>query len=168
MAFNEPTIVETSVVESGDTPVGRGFAGFGPSDFENVVFKRTFAYVVDVVIIAILGAIAIGVGSVIGVMSLGLLWPLVAALISIIPFAYHTLTIGSPASATFGMRLFGVEVRTWDGRRPGYIQAAVQTIVFYASIALTSLLILFVVFFNKRNRTLHDFLAGTVVINSRD
>ncbi len=163
----EPTIIETSVRPK-DEPEYAPYGEFTDDDFENVIFRRAVAYLVDIVILVIMGAIAIGVGSVIGVLSFGLLWPLIAALISILPFAYHTLTIGSPASATVGMRIFGIEVRTWDGRRPGYIQAALQTVVFYGSIALTSMLILLVALFNKRNRTLHDFIAGTVVINSRD
>ncbi|MGB0921961.1 MAG: RDD family protein [Alphaproteobacteria bacterium] len=163
----EPTVIDTNVRRTDDENYAP-YDEFGTDDFDNVVFRRVVAYLVDLVIITVAGAVAIAVGSVIGVISLGLLWPLIAALISILPFAYHTLTIGSPASATVGMRIFGIEVRTWDGRRPGYIQAAVQTVLFYGSIALTSLLILLVVFFNKRNRTLHDFVAGTVIINSRD
>jgi uncharacterized RDD family membrane protein YckC len=85
----------------------------------------------------------------------------------VVPLAYHTWLIGGPSSATVGMQIMGVEVRTWDGRRPGYVQAALQTVVFYTSVALTSWLILLVALFNPRRRCLHDFLCGTIVIRSR-
>ena len=164
--MSDPVTIETSVRRNEEADYAP-YDQFTRTDFENVLFRRAIAYGIDVIFIAILGAIAVGIGSVIGVLSLGLLWPLIAALLSILPFAYHTLTIGSPDSATPGMRIMGIEVRTWDGRRPGYVQAAFQTICFYGSIALTSFIILIVALFNKRNRTLHDYVAGTVIINRR-
>jgi uncharacterized RDD family membrane protein YckC len=127
-----------------------------PEYFDGIAFKRVIAYFIDaLIILAIMGGVWI-VFSILTAMSLGLLAPLL----------YHTLTIGADDSATYGMRLLGVTVRTWDGRKPGYLQAALNTVVFYASVGLTGWLILVVALFNDRRRTLHDFLCGTVVINA--
>ena len=45
------------------------------------------------------------------------------------------------------------------------LQAALVTIVFYVSVALTGWLVLVVALFNNQRRTLHDYLCGTIVIN---
>ena len=67
-------------------------------------------------------------------------------------------------SATPGMRWQGIELRTWDGRRPGYIQGALQTILFYVTTAAITPLVLLVPFFNERRRCLHDYFCGTVFV----
>ncbi len=134
--------------------------------FQGVARKRVFAFLIDVVILMVLG-IALGtVGTVVGVLSFGLLFAPVALLSLLLPLAYHSYLIGGPQSATFGMRAMGLEVRTWDNRRPGYLQAALQTMVFYVTVFSTNFLILLVVFFSDRRRTLHDILCGTVVLNT--
>ena len=81
-----------------------------------------------------------------------------------VPVAYHTLTIGGAASATLGMRLFGLEVRVWNGGKPGYLQALLHTAVFYVTVSFTGGLILLWALFNNRGRCLHDILCGTLVI----
>lgn len=137
-----------------------------PEYYEGVVARRVLAYLVDLALIALgLGVLWLLVGA-LTVMSFGLLGPLLWSTLALVPLAYHTLLIGGEESATLGMRLFRIEVRAWDGRRPGYPQAALVTVVFYVSVALTSWLVLVVALFNPQRRTLHDYLCGTVVINA--
>ena len=62
------------------------------------------------------------------------------------------------------MAALDVEVRSWNGRRPDLLQAFIQTAVFYLTVAVTSWLILLVALFTNRNRTLHDYLAGTLAV----
>ena len=57
----------------------------------------------------------------------------------------------------------GIQVRTLDGGHPGYPQAALQTLLFYATMALTGLLLV-VALFNDRRRCLHDWLSGTIIV----
>ncbi len=99
-------------------------------------------------------------------LTFGLLFGPAVALLGLLPLAYHTLLIGGDKSATIGMRLMDVEVRTWTGARPGYVQAGVQTALFYLSIAVLTPLILLVALFNERCRCLHDLLCGAVVIRA--
>ncbi len=162
-------------MERGNLPVGlaalEGWRSEAPDPiafpqyYAGVVAKRVLAYLVDVVLIALMWAVLWVLVSALTVMSLGLLGPLLWPSLALVPLAYHSLLIGGEQSATIGMRLFGIEVRTWDGRRPGYLQAALVTIVFYVSVALTGWLVLVVALFNNQRRTLHDYLCGTIVIN---
>lgn len=134
-----------------------------PGYYQGVLVRRVFAYWVDLLCIGLLIALAWIVFWMLAIASLGLLSPLLLVL-GLIPVLYHTLTIGGPQSATPGMRLTGVTVRSWTGERPSYLQAFVQTILFYVTVYPTWSLVLLIVLFDRRRRTLHDMLAGTLVI----
>ena len=98
--------------------------------------------------------------------SFGLLGPVLWFLSGLIPLAYHTLLLSGRRSATFGMRLFDLELRSVSGERPSFLQALIQTALFYITVGMTCSLILLVALFNRRRRTLHDFLAGTVMVRT--
>jgi uncharacterized RDD family membrane protein YckC len=134
-----------------------------PEYYQGVLIRRVFAYWVDLVCIGLLIALAWVVFWMLAIASLGLLSPLLLIL-GLIPVLYHTLTIGGAHSATPGMRLTGLEVRSWIGERPTYLQAFVQTILFYVTVYPTWALVLVIALFDRRRRTLHDMLAGTLVI----
>ncbi len=137
-----------------------------PEYYDGVVWRRVLAYAIDVVVLAAILVVAKMTFWAAGVVSLGLLIGPLTLAYALIPLAYHTYFIGGPRSATLGMRAMLVEVRAWTGHRPNYLQAGVQTILFYTTVTLTGGLVLAVVLFNERRRTLHDYLAGTVVIRS--
>ncbi len=138
-----------------------------PELFDGVTLRRITAYVIDLLIIAFLVLTAMSAFWVLGILSFGVLSPLLVAILPFIPLAYHTILIGGPESATLGMRLFGIETRRMDGGHPGYLQAGLLTVVFYVSVGATGWLILLVALFNGCGRTLHDYLCGTVVIRAR-
>ncbi len=134
-----------------------------PDYYQGILVRRVFAYCVDLLCIGLLIALAWIVFWMLAIASLGLLSPLLLIL-GLVPVLYHTLTIGGPRSATPGMRLTGVEVRSWTGERPSYLQAFVQTILFYVTVYPTWSLVLLIALLNRRRRMLHDMLAGTLVI----
>ena len=136
-----------------------------PGLYEGVLLRRCAAYLVDVVLLFVLGVIAYSVLWVIGLLTLGLLWVALPLVGLLLPPLYHGLTIGGPASATPGMRVMGLQVRSiLDNQPPTLWQGLAMGALFYITIALTAWLILLVVLFNPRSRTLHDWLAGTVVV----
>jgi uncharacterized RDD family membrane protein YckC len=62
------------------------------------------------------------------------------------------------------MRIFDVELRSVTGERPRFLQALIQTVLFYITVGATCSLVLLLVLFNQHKRTLHDMLSGTVVV----
>lgn len=130
-----------------------------PGYYDGLIWRRVFGFALDVVLVWGANACL----WLIGVLTLGLLWPIVAMISVVLPLAYHTYFIGRDGG-TPGMSLFDVELRNWNGNRVDYLQAFLQTALFYATIAVTSGLVLVVALFTARNRTLHDILAGTVAI----
>ena len=140
-----------------------------PELFEGVLARRVVAFVIDFLILSIpvvfvsmfifvVGVVTFGLGF----LFYGLLWPAMV----IWAIAYYGLTLGSPASATIGMRAMDIEMRTWYGS-PGYfVLGAVHAVVFWVAVSALTPLILLVCLFNDRRRCLHDILVGTVVINN--
>jgi uncharacterized RDD family membrane protein YckC len=142
-----------------------------PELFEGVLARRVVAFFIDVMIIVIpLIAAAIFI-FVFGLVTFGLGWALFWLLspASVIwALAYYGYTLGSPASATLGMRAMDIEMRTWYGAPAYFVLGAVHAIVFWISVSVLSPFILLVGFFSARRRLLHDMLVGAVIINSPD
>ena len=144
---------------------GKTFDAWPAGTFDGIIWARSLAFLADLAVILIAALAATVVFGILGALTFGLLWPGIS-LTPLIALAYFTFTLGGPQSATPGMRLQGIELRTWDNRRPGYVQAALQTILFYVTVPLGSLLLLIVPFLNYRRRCLHDYLCGTVFIRT--
>lgn len=140
-----------------------------PELFRGVLTRRVFAFLIDFVVLAvpvILGYLFIAV---FGVITLGLGWMLfwLAWPATVIwAVVYYGASLGGPYSATLGMRVMDLELRTWYGA-PGYfVLGAMHAVLFWISISFLTPLILLVGLFNGRRRLLHDIVLGTVVINS--
>jgi uncharacterized RDD family membrane protein YckC len=141
-----------------------------PELFEGVLARRIVAFIIDIIIIAIPLIAASAFIFVIGLVTFGLGWLLFWLLspISVIwALAYYGLTLGSPASATIGMRAMEIEMRTWYGAPAYFVLGAVHAVVFWISVSVLTPFILLVGFFNARRRLLHDIIVGTVLINAQ-
>jgi uncharacterized RDD family membrane protein YckC len=140
-----------------------------PELFEGVVVRRSIAFLIDVVIIAIPVLLAALFIFVFGLITLGLGWLLFKLLwpaTVIWAVVYYGLTFGSAASATIGMRIMDLEMRTWYGAPAYFVLGAVHGVLYWVTMSFLTPLILLVAFFNARRRLLHDILVGTVVINA--
>jgi uncharacterized RDD family membrane protein YckC len=140
-----------------------------PELFEGVLARRCIAFIIDVVIIAIPVMFAAIFIFMFGFVTLGIGWVLYKLLSPaavIWAIVYYGLTFGSPASATIGMRVMDIEMRTWYGAPAYFVLGAVHAVVYWITVSVLTPLILLVGFFNERRRLLHDILVGTIVINN--
>ena len=144
-----------------------------PELFEGVLARRLIAFIIDLIIIVIpvvlLGIFMVaatiatlGIAAVFFAFLSPLYWPLIV----VWAICYYGYTFGSPASATIGMRVMDLEMRTWYGSPSYFVLGAVHAIVFWLTISFLTPLILLVGFFTDRRRLLHDMVVGTIVINS--
>ncbi len=161
MAKTTDPMVRLSLKEQDEQSFGFEY----PLDFSSIRTKRILAYMVDVVCIFFVGIAAGMAASLLGIITLGLLSPLLAVILACVPLAYHTLTIGSSWNATVGMRMFGIEVSLANGNRPDYMTAFIHAALFYFTMALTSMLVLIVSVFNSEGKLLHDYLTHSIVHN---
>jgi uncharacterized RDD family membrane protein YckC len=137
-----------------------------PDFYRGLIVRRSLAYLVDVVIIAVLGLCLGFALSVLGLLSFGLLTPLSVVVMALWPLAYHIFFIAT-RGATPGMGLFGLELRDWSGAAVVPLQAVLVVLLFYVTVSLTAWLVLVVVLFNDRSRALHDILASTVMVRQQ-
>ena len=140
-----------------------------PELFEGVLARRCIAFLVDLVIIAIPVLFATIFIFIFGIVTLGLGWALYFLLYPatvIWAICYYGLTFGGAASATIGMRIMDLEMRTWYGAPAYFVLGAVHAIVYWVTVSFLTPLVLLVAFFNDRRRLLHDILVGTIVINN--
>jgi len=140
-----------------------------PELFEGVLARRCIAFLIDVTIITVPVLFAAVFILVLGVVTLGVGWFLYALLwpaTVIWAVVYYGVTFGSAASATIGMRVMDLEMRTWYGAPAYFVLGAVHAVVYWVTVSFLTPFILLVAFFNDRKRLLHDMLVGTVVINN--
>lgn len=160
---NGPLIDLSPLGGNGGQTRSNASEAFNPDDFESIRLRRIFAYLIDVVCIAFITFIATFGAVLLGVISLGVLTPLLIVILALIPLAYHTLLVGGPGNATLGMRFLNVRMERMDGGAPDYLIAFIHAALFYFTVGATSSLILLVSLFNPRGRLLHDYLLDTVI-----
>lgn len=134
--------------------------------FEGVLTRRVIAFLIDLAIIFVLTMIAYVVLFVAGIFTLFLTWLLFGAAFPLVALGYNAYTLSRPQTATLGMRFVDLQMRTWYGAPMYALLAAFHAVLFYVSVTVLTPFILLIAPFNGRKRCLHDFFAGTVVINT--
>lgn len=140
-----------------------------PELFDGVLARRIVAFVIDFVLIAVPVVLAAMVIFVFGIVTLGFGWALYWLLppASVIwAIVYFGLGVAGERSATIGMRVMDLEMRTWYGAPAYFVLGAVHVVLFWVTVSALTPFILLVAFFNRRKRLLHDILLGTVIVNN--
>lgn len=140
-----------------------------PELFRGVLTRRAFAFLIDLLILSVPIILAVLFIAVFGLVTLGLGWALfwlVSPASVIWAIFYYGMTLGGPHSATVGMRVMDLEMRTWYGEPSYFLLGATHAVVYWISVSILSPLVLLVGLFNGRRRLLHDIILGTVVINT--
>ncbi len=133
-----------------------------PEFYEDVVSKRFVAWIVDILIIAALTALA----TVFSLFTALFILPFVYAIIG---FFYRWVGL-SRHSATMGMRLMSVEFRKDDGEDFDGTTAFLHTAGYYASVAIfpAQLVSIVLMLMSERRQGLTDMVLGTALLNTRN
>lgn len=137
-----------------------------PELFDGILSKRIVGFVIDAVFIVALMVPAGLLVAVLGFITLGLAWFLYPALFALVALGYYGFTLGGEKSATPGMQVVGIELRTWSGQRMFPLLAVMHALLFWFSCGILTPLILLVGLFTARRQLLHDLLLGVVALNS--
>ena len=140
-----------------------------PDLFRGVLTRRVFAFLIDLLVLSVPVILAVIFIAVFGLITLGLGWTLfwlISPASIIWAIVYYGSSIGGPHSATIGMRMMDLELRTWYGA-PGYfVLGATHAVLFWVTVSFLTPFVVLVGPFNGRRRLLHDFVLGTVVVNN--
>lgn len=139
-----------------------------PELFRGVLTRRLFAFLIDLVVLSIPVILAVIFIAIFGLVTLGLGWSLfwlVSPATVIWPIVYYGMSLGGPHSATVGMRMMDLQMRTFSGT-PGYFMlGCAHAVLFWASVSFLTPLVLVVGLLNSRRQLAHDLVLGTVVVN---
>jgi uncharacterized RDD family membrane protein YckC len=140
-----------------------------PELFDGVLSRRIVAFLIDACIVLLPMLVVALFMLVFTVLTLGFgifIFALLGPITAIWAILYVGITLGSPHSATYGMRAMGVEMRTWYGSPMYFLLGAVHALFFWVLTSVLTPLSLLVPLFNARRRTIHDYLTGSVMINN--
>ena len=136
-----------------------------PELYDGVLWRRIFAYLIDAFCIGLIMALVWCLFAFLTLVSFGALSPVWFAF-GFVPLAYHALLVSGRHGATFGMRAFDLQLRSWTGERAMFLQGLLHAFLFYLTIGPTGGLILLFALFNRRKRTLHDVCAGVLLVRA--
>lgn len=130
-----------------------------PEFYADVPVKRLVAWVIDMVLIAILCVLILPFTAFTGIF----FFPF---LILVVGFLYRVVTLAN-GSATIGMRFVGLEFRTQHGERFEFGHAFLHTLGYSVSLSFGILQVISIVLMltTSRAQGLTDHVMGTVAIN---
>lgn len=135
-----------------------------PELFEGVLTRRIFAYFVDVMLMVLIGILAFVAGILAGVFSGG---ALLLALPIVVPasiVAYYALTLGSPARATIGMRLFDIVLTPTRSTPIDGWRIIIHPAIFWVTCWILPLVNLLFALLTPRRQMIHDLITGTLMV----
>lgn len=130
-----------------------------PDFYDGILFKRAAAWVIDVVLILLLGLLVLPFTAFTALF----FFPV---LMLVVGFIYRWFTL-SGKSATWGMRMMGIELRDADGLRLQSGTALAHTFGYTVSVAMAplQLISILMMIFSARKQGLTDHLLGTAALN---
>jgi uncharacterized RDD family membrane protein YckC len=132
-----------------------------PEFYDSVAPKRLIAWIIDIALIVVIGAILTPLTAFTALF----FFPLFVAIVG---FVYRVVTLAS-GSATLGMRMMAIELRQNDGSKLEFISAFLHTVGLYISFAIPIIQIVSCVLMGtqKSGKGVTDLVLGTAMINKR-
>ncbi|MEM7267988.1 MAG: RDD family protein [Pseudomonadota bacterium] len=130
-----------------------------PQFYRGVAVKRLFAFLIDVIIVW-------GAALIIGFLTLGVAFLIIGFVVFVIDLMYRAISL-SNSSATLGMAMVGIELRTYTGERFNMGMALSHTILFYGMLMFIVVQLISVIMMGggRYGRGLHDLILGSTMIN---
>ncbi|WIV49489.1 RDD family protein [Marivivens sp. LCG002] len=130
-----------------------------PEFYRSVVLKRALAWCVDFALIGILAVILVPLTAFTAVFFF-------AFFAMVVGFLYRWFTLAS-GSATWGMRLFSIEIRNGHGEKLSSQEALMHTLGYTVSVMVAPLQLVSIVLMllTERKQGLTDHFMGTAAIN---
>jgi uncharacterized RDD family membrane protein YckC len=139
--------------------------------YRGVLSRRVMAFLIDAIVISLPILLVTIVIAVLGVVTLGIGWSLfwlLSPASAIWAVIYYGASLGGPHSATPGMRMFGIQLRTVNGAQGTFLLGAAHALLFWLSVSFLTPFVLLIALFNRRRRLVQDLILGTVIVNRED
>ena len=135
-----------------------------PHLFEGVLTRRVIAFVVDVVLLAMIVACICVVGFIAGFFSFGVAWLFVPIVIPFAIVGYYSRTLGSPTRATVGMSMMDIVLVPARGYPLDGWKILVHPLVFWITVWVAWPISLVVALMTPRRQMVQDLVTGTLML----
>ena len=127
--------------------------------YADVPVKRGIAWVIDILLIGLITWVIVLFTAFVGLFFLGFLFLSVGVI-------YRTVSLAN-ASATPGMRIVAIELRTGQGERFDLVHAGLHTAGYYVSMGMFPLQVVSIILMltGARGQGLSDLVLGTAAVN---
>jgi uncharacterized RDD family membrane protein YckC len=135
-----------------------------PELFEGLLTRRSFAFLIDMVLIGTLILLFSLIGLVAGFLTFGLAW---LALVVVVPASvvlYYAGTLGSSKRATIGMQAMDLVLTPTRGAPLDGWLAILHAAVFWLTVWISLPLSLLFILFTPRRQMIHDLVVGTLMV----
>ena len=135
-----------------------------PELFESVLTRRIIAFCIDLVVLAVIVAIAAFLTIFIGIFTLGLGFLATPVILLLSVVFYYGVTLGSPRRATIGMQVMDIVLTpTRDLPLDGW-RAFAHPFIFWMTSWVLPPFSLLLALFTPRRQLLHDLILGTLMV----
>ncbi len=134
-----------------------------PQFYEGVPMRRLAAWLVDVLVVLLVG---VPLALLFGLLTLGFGFALFPAIVGGTGFLYRILTLAG-GSATWGMRFTGIEFRRHDGTRFDLLFALLHTAITAVAFGVFVLQVVScgTILWTRYRQSLADIILGTTALN---
>jgi len=148
---------------------GTTFGAIDPRATEGTLGRRFWAYLIDIVVIALITCVLWVLIGILGVLTLGIGW----LLFGVLPFTaivYNAVTISGASQGTIGMRAAGLRVLdATTGGRVSLLAAAVHAFLFYVFLSSAGLILasdILFGFMRQDRRMGRDIITNVVFVRA--
>jgi uncharacterized RDD family membrane protein YckC len=135
-----------------------------PELFRGVLGRRALAFLLDVVIMAIVTGVLLIAGLVFSVLTLGLGALALPFIVPVVIVGYYALTLGSSMRATIGMKVFDLVLTPAAGEPLDGLKILFHPVIFWITCWFAWPISLVVAFFTPRREMVHDYLTSTLMV----
>ena len=135
-----------------------------PELFDGVLLRRAAAWLIDCVIITFITIAALLVGTVFGIVTLGLGLIALPIIIPLAILGYYAATLGSPMRATVGMQMMDIVLTPVRGTPLNGWSILIHPILFWVTVWISWPFSILFALFTPRQQMLHDLVVGTLML----
>jgi len=135
-----------------------------PELFDGVLTRRVLAYLIDLAILLVIGAVVGLVSLIAGIPTLGLAWFLSPISMAVAVVIYYAATLGSQRRATIGMAMMDLVLTPTRGLPLEGWRAFAHPLLFWITCWFLAPFSLLVALFTPRRQMIHDLVLGTLMV----
>ena len=130
------------------------------SYYDKILLKRIIASFIDVLLVCTLTIIVLIIISFLGVLTFGIIGKSIPFVIPVIFSTYFSFTLGGNNSATPGMNILGIVIKSRKKNKLGKVSAFAHSLIFFISLPIGLIFLISIIYplLNKQRKCIHDLI----------